>query len=58
MRNGLAGESHNGLRMSQKLAMLYMTILAKKIAYKRNASPITDLEEYNDYAIYSQTSYI
>ncbi len=56
IENSLAEESDNGLKMSDRLAMLYMTILAKEIAYHRHASPITDLEEYDGYAIYSQTT--
>lgn len=56
LSNNLAERSYNGLKMSGKLALLYMTILAKEVAFSRNASVITDFEEYNDYSIYSQTT--
>lgn len=55
LESGIAQESRNGLLMSKKLALLYMTILAKEVAYYRNASPITDVEELDNYAIFSQT---
>lgn len=44
----------DGIKLPKSLAFLYMTHLAKEIAFERNGNIITDNLEYDNYTSYSQ----
>ncbi|KQB99205.1 hypothetical protein [Pedobacter sp. Hv1] len=43
--NGFASYDDNGIRLTESLAVLYMTVLANRIADDKEISPITDYEK-------------
>ena len=55
LENKFAERTAHGLIMSEKLALIYMTLLAKEVAKGRGASPITDVRKLDQYAIHTDT---
>jgi hypothetical protein len=53
-REKIGQRNSDGIKLPQSLAFLYMTHLAKEIAFERNGNIITDNLEYDKYTNYSQ----
>jgi len=54
LENSIGKKIADGILLPKSLAFLYMTNLAKEIAYERNGSIITDNLEYDRYTNYSR----
>lgn len=50
IKNDFGTKNENGLYLSEELAYIFMTNLAKEISYKTNSSIITDSNKFNDYS--------
>lgn len=50
--NGLAGESDEGVNISESLAAFYMTFLVNEISWRNNYMPITDEPRSNNMSTY------
>lgn len=52
--NQIGLRNNDGLLLPEKLAFIYMTHLAKEIAFERNGNIITDNVKYNNYTSFAQ----
>jgi hypothetical protein len=52
VENGYATENDNGIRIPESLGILYMTVLANRIADDKNISPITDYTQLDDLSFF------
>lgn len=48
LENGIGHRSRNGIKVTEEVAFIYMSILANEVSKGRNATPITDKKKYND----------
>lgn len=49
-------QSPNGIMLPEELAFLYMTFLAKEIAFEESAAIVTDNNRYDNYTNYSRST--
>lgn len=56
-RNNIGELTDNGIALPEELAFLYMTYLAKEIAFQESAAIITDNNRYDNFTNHSRATY-
>lgn len=56
-QNKIGKRTNDGILLPEELAFLFMTYLAKEIAFKESAAIITDNNKFDNYTNYSRASY-
>lgn len=55
-RNNIGRRTENGITLPEELAFLFMTYLAKEIAFEESAAIITDNNKYDNFTNYSRST--
>ncbi|ABQ06051.1 hypothetical protein [Flavobacterium johnsoniae] len=55
-RNNIGRRTENGIMLPEELAFLFMTYLAKEIAFEESAAIITDNNKYDNFTNYSRST--